>query len=104
MTRARPCKYSVILGPLTLCAYETNDPSELDVRVVRRAANASSFDQALIIRPGTVLKLVKRASAFFVKVAAFVPRMHYNGRPIAGGIVRLERPMRHTSHLPSAPK
>ena len=91
-----PRKYSIILGRLTLSARETDDPLELDVRIVRRPPGAL-FEHALIIRPGTILKLTTgRATTRFVKVSVFIPRMHYNGRPIAGGILRLESPQRAT--------
>jgi hypothetical protein len=82
-------KYSCSLGPLTLCVRETADPGTLDVRVTRKPA-ARMFEQALVIRPGTVLCLhAPRRPDVYVRVRLFNPRIQY-GRLAAGGLALVD--------------
>lgn len=83
-------RYACAFGMLNLSLRETADSDVLEVRVVRKPADR--FDQALLIPPGAILKLMSgRTSARFVKVRVFKPRMQYNGRFIAGGELEIER-------------
>lgn len=82
-------KFRCELGPLTLSVRES-EPNRLDVRVVRRQAGSSLFEHALVIRPGTVLRLVRgRRESRYVLVKVFVPRLQYRGRCVAGGVVEV---------------
>jgi hypothetical protein len=81
-------KYSCSLGPLTLCVRETADPNTLDVRVTHKPA-ARPFEQALVIRPGTVLCLHAARRSRYVRVRLFNPRIRY-GRLVAGGLVLVD--------------
>ena len=78
-------KYTCFLGPLTLCVRETSDPSTLSVMVTRKP-RARTFEQALVIRPGTVLCLHTARRSKYVRVRLFNPRIQY-GRLVAGGTV-----------------
>ena len=80
-------KYRCILGPLILCVRE-RESKQLDVRVVRRRA-CSLFERTLLIRAGTVLKLTHRKEVRFVQAKAFAPRLHYQGRCVAGGVLEI---------------
>ena len=80
-------KYRCVLGPLTLCVRE-REPKQLDIRVVHRQT-CSLFERALVIRMGTVLKLKHRKEVRFVQAKAFVPRLHYRGRFVAGGVLEI---------------
>ena len=82
-------KFRCVLGALTLCMRECG-PKQFDVRVVARSASCSAFEHALIIRPGTMLKLTRRRSrARFVQAKVFVPRLQYRGRFVAGGVLEI---------------
>jgi hypothetical protein len=84
-SHARPYKkYTCFLGPLTLCVSETSIPNTLDVRVTRKP-RARTFEQALVIRPGTVLCLHTARASRYVRVRVFNPRVQY-GRLVAGGL------------------
>ena len=86
--RAHGGKYRVVLGTLTLRVRENEDKT-FDIRVVRRAANASLFSHALVIRPGTVLKLVSpKKEPRYVRAKVFTPRIQY-GRMVAGGVLEV---------------
>lgn len=87
-TRGPVTKFRCELGPLTLCVRERG-PKQLDVRVVRRREACSLFEQALLIPPGTVLRLTAPGITRFVQARAFAPRMQYGGRCVAGGVVEL---------------
>ena len=78
-------QYTCFLGPLTLCVRETSDPSTLSVMVTRKP-RARTFEQALVIRPGTVLCLHTARRSKYVRVRLFNPRIQY-GRLVAGGTV-----------------
>lgn len=78
-------QYTCFLGPLTLCVRETSDPSTLSVMVTRKP-RARTFEQALVIRPGTVLCLHTARRSKYVRVRVFNPRIQY-GRLVAGGTV-----------------
>lgn len=78
--------YSCALGPLTLSVRPTSDPKRLDVRVTKKPTD--KFQQALIIRPGITLRLVKNKAFRVVQVKAFAPRIRY-GHMVAGGIVEI---------------
>ena len=78
-------QYTCFLGPLTLCVRETSDPSTLSVMVTRKP-RARTFEQALVIRPGTVLCLHTARRSKYVRVRLFNPRLQY-GRLVAGGTV-----------------
>ena len=82
-------KFRCVLGALTLCMRERG-PKQFDVRVVARSAACSCFEHALIIRPGTMLKLTRRRRpARFVQAKVFVPRLQYRGRFVAGGVLEV---------------
>ena len=81
-------KYRCVLGPLTLCVRERDEQNQLDIRVVHRQA-CSVFERALVIRMGTVLKLTHRKEVRFVQAKAFVPRLQYRGRFVAGGVLEI---------------
>jgi hypothetical protein len=78
-------KYTCFLGPLTLCVRETHDPHTLDVRVTRKP-RARTFEQSLVIRPGTVLCLHTARRSKYVRARVFTPRIQY-GRLVAGGVL-----------------
>ena len=73
-------KYRCVLGPLTLCV-RYKSPKLLDLRVVHRATNSLC---ALVVRPGTVLRLCRKKEVLFVRARVFCPRIQY-GRCVAGG-------------------
>ena len=73
-------KYRCVLGPLTLCV-RYRSPTLLDLRVVHRAANGVC---ALVVRPGTVLRLTRKKEVRIVRARVFSPRVQY-GRWVAGG-------------------
>lgn len=77
------CRY----GQLTLCVRETDSSNQVDVRVTRKPKN-SLFQQALTIRPGTVLKLTRGKQVRFVKAGVFLPRIRY-GKLVAGGLLEI---------------
>ena len=84
-SHSRPYKkYTCFLGPLTLCVSETSIPNTLDLRVTRKP-RARTFEQALVIRPGTVLCLHTARASRYVRVRVFNPRVQY-GRLVAGGL------------------
>ena len=76
-------KYTCFLGPLTLFVRETPQPNTFDVRVTRKP-RARTFEQALVIRPGTVLCLHSARGSKYVRARIFNPRIQY-GRLVAGG-------------------
>ena len=78
-------KYTCFLGPLTLCVRETSSPSTLDVRVTHKP-RARTFEQSLVIRPGTVLCLHTARQSKYVRARVFNPRIQY-GSLVAGGIL-----------------
>ena len=81
-------KYQCTLGALRLSLRETADPNTFNVRVTAKPADP--FQQALTIRPGTILGLRRRgADTRFVKVRVFAPRLRY-GKLIAGGLATVE--------------
>jgi hypothetical protein len=83
-------RYTCVLDSLLLSVRETDRASAFDVRVVRKPRE-DVFSQALIIRPGTVLKLRRGANSVrFVKVRVFIPRIQYGGRFVAGGVIEIE--------------
>jgi hypothetical protein len=73
-------KYRCVLGPLTLCV-RFRSPTRLDLRVVHRATDHPC---ALVIRPGTVLRLCRKKEVRLVRARVFCPRVQY-GRWVAGG-------------------
>ena len=73
-------KYRCVLGPLTLCV-RYRSPKRLDLRVVHRATDRLC---ALVIQPGTMLRLWRKKEAHFVRARVFCPRVQY-GRWVAGG-------------------
>jgi hypothetical protein len=73
-------KYRCVLGPLTLCV-RYRSPKRLDLRVVHRATDSPC---ALIVRPGTVLRLCRKKETIIVRARVFCPRIQY-GRCVAGG-------------------
>lgn len=77
-------KFSCTLDGFKLCVRETENPLTMDVRVVRKPR----FNQALTIKPGTVMRLVDRRTSHIVQARLFVPRLRY-GHLIAGGILTL---------------
>jgi hypothetical protein len=80
-------KYTCVLDSLTLSVRETDRATAFEVRVVRKPQD-QLFSQALIIRPGTQLKLCSgRNSARFITVRVFIPRVQYGGRFVAGGVI-----------------
>ena len=81
-------KYTCFLGPLTLCVRETSDPLTLDVRVTHKP-RARTFEQSLVIRPGTVLCLHTARRSKYVRARVFNPRIQY-GRLIAGGTLLVD--------------
>ena len=76
-------KYTCFLGPLTLFVRETSSPSTLEVRVTHKP-RARTFEQALVIRPGTTLCLHTARGSKYVRARVFIPRVHY-GHLVAGG-------------------
>ena len=78
-------KYTCFLGPLTLCVRETADPCTLDVRVTHKP-RARTFEQSLVIRPGTVLCLHTARRSRYVRTRVFNPRIQYGGL-VAGGLL-----------------
>jgi hypothetical protein len=80
-------KYACTHGQLRLCVRETGETGQFDVRVVRKP-KGEAFQQALIIRPGTVLTLTRGKGTRFVKAGVFLPRIRY-GKLIAGGLLRI---------------
>ena len=86
-SHARPYKkYTCFLGPLTLCVSETSIPNTLDVRVTRKP-RARTFEQALVIRQGTVLCLHSARTSKYVRARVFRPRIQYGGGVVAGGML-----------------
>jgi hypothetical protein len=81
-------RYTCVHGPLTLFVRETCEPNTLEVRVTHKP-KARIFEQALVIRPGTVLCLrTSRRGVKYVRVQVFNPRIQY-GRLVAGGTLRV---------------
>ena len=78
-------KYTCFIGPLTLFVRETAQPNTFDVRVTHKP-RARTFEQALVIRPGTVLCLHSARGSKYVRARVFNPRIQY-GRLIAGGVL-----------------
>ena len=78
-------KYTCFLGPLTLCVRETANPCTFDVRVTHKP-RARTFEQSLVIRPGTVLCLHTARRSIYVRARVFNPRIQY-GRLVAGGVL-----------------
>ena len=76
-------------GDLTLRVRTTDDPAVLDVRVTKKPTDP--FRQALVVRAGTVLRLIRRKAVRFVTVRVFRPRMNY-GHTVAGGEVVIITP------------
>jgi hypothetical protein len=83
--RASYKKYICFLGPLTLCVRETHDPNAFDVRVTHKP-RARTFEQSLVIRPGTVLCLHSARRSRYVRTRVFNPRIQY-GHLVAGGVL-----------------
>lgn len=81
-------KYTCFLGPLTLCVRETADPNAYEVRVTQKP-RARTFEQALVIRQGTVLCLHAARTSKYVRVRVFNPRIQY-GRLAAGGVLLVD--------------
>ena len=81
--------YRCTHGDLTLRVRTTDDPAVLDVRVTKKPADP--FRQALVIRAGSVLRLIRRKAVRFVTVRVFRPRMNY-GHVVAGGEVVIVTP------------
>ena len=75
-----------MLGALTLCV-RYKSPKTLDLRVVHRATS-SPFQHALVIGPGTMLRLTRKKEVCFVRARAFSPRVQY-GRFVAGGVLEI---------------
>jgi hypothetical protein len=73
-------KYRCVLGPLTLCV-RYRSPKLLDLRVVHRSTTTPC---ALVVRPGTVLRLCRKKETIIVRARVFCPRIQY-GRWVAGG-------------------
>lgn len=76
-------KYTCFLGPLTLFVRETSQPNTFDVRVTHKP-RARTFEQALVIRPGTILCLHTARGSKYVRARIFNPRIQY-GRLVASG-------------------
>ena len=101
-SHARPYKkYTCFLGPLTLCVSETSIPNTLDIRVTRKP-RARTFEQALVIRPGTVLCLHTARASRYVRVRVFNPRVQY-GRLVAGGLAVVDELHQAESQTPRPP-
>jgi hypothetical protein len=83
--------FRCVLGLLTLSVRVLEPNRRLSVRVVARRPGASTFEHALVIPPGTILKLTRAGGreTRFVRVRAFAPRLQYGGRFVAGGVVEL---------------
>ena len=81
-------RYTCFLGPLTLFVRETSDPGTLQVRVTHKP-RARTFEQALVIRPGTVLCLHTKRGSRYVRARVFNPRIQY-GRLVAGGTLVID--------------
>ena len=77
--------YTCFLGPLTLFVRETSQPNTFEVRVTHKP-RARTFEQALIIHPGTVLCLHTKRGSRYVRARVFNPRIQY-GRLVAGGVL-----------------
>jgi hypothetical protein len=89
--RPRPFfrKYTCAFDSLILSIRDTARAEVFEVRVVQKPQD-QLFSQALIIRPGTQLKLCfGRNSARFITVRVFIPRMQYGGRFVAGGMIEI---------------
>lgn len=82
-------KYSCHHDSLTLSIRTTDSPLRLRVQVTKKPDNP--FRQALLIRPGTVLRLQKGKAAFFVRVRVFCPRINY-GRIVSCGELVIDKP------------
>ena len=81
-------KFQCKLNALRLSLRETADANTFNVRVTAKPADP--FQQALTIRPGTILRLERRgAETQFVKVKIFAPRIRY-GKMVAGGLLTCE--------------
>ena len=78
-------KYTCFFGALTLCVRETPDPNTFDVRVTHKP-RARTFEQSLVIRPGTILCFHTPRRSTYVRARVFNPRIQY-GRLVAGGVL-----------------
>ena len=80
-------KYKCRFDSLILSVRETYRSTAFRVRVVSKP-HGELFSQALIIRPGTQLKLCfGRNSVRYITVRVFIPRVQYGGRFIAGWVI-----------------
>jgi hypothetical protein len=84
MNHSHHKKYTCFLGPLTLCVRETHEPHTYNVRVTRKPR---TFEQALVIRQGTVLCLHSARTSKYVRARVFRPRVQYGGGLVAGGML-----------------
>jgi hypothetical protein len=82
-------RYTCAFESLVLSVRETDRDTAFEVRVVHKPGD-QAFAQALIIRPGTQLKLCSgRNSVRYITARVFVPRMQYGGRFVAGGVIEV---------------
>ena len=90
-------KYRCTHGDLTLMVRTTDAPDRMRVMVTKKPADP--FRQALVIPPGTVLRLQRgKHTTVFVRVRVFCPRINY-GHIVAGGEVVVDESTMTTSSI-----